>query len=262
MSVPAPTREDLLAHLVAARLAGEVATPRANSLQHFRSLVGGDPDYLLGLDLDRRWSFDRVVALMAERSGAPPDPLATAGPDVIDPARTVDALDRMAARLREAGRRGDAVLLATGHPGGLLGTHLAIGRALVAAGARLLTVPGPPVRLPARGDVRQLDGVAVLQAGAGLQHTHSPDWMQLVLDRLAEAGARAPDLVVADHGWAGCAGRRGLDTVCFADCNDPALFLAEAEGTVQVTVPLDDHVASPRHYDPMTAYLLAEAGLS
>jgi hypothetical protein len=29
-----------------------------------------------------------------------------------------------------------------------------------------------------------------------------------------------------------------------------------------VAVPLDDHVVSPRHYDPMTAYLLAEAGLS
>jgi hypothetical protein len=48
----------------------------------------------------------------------------------------------------------------------------------------------------------------------------------------------------------------------YADSNDPALFLAEAEGTVQVTVPLDDHVVSPRYYDPMTAYLLSEAGLS
>ncbi|MGV9553284.1 phosphatase, partial [Streptomyces ardesiacus] len=33
------------------------------------------------------------------------------------------------------------------------------------------------------------------------------------------------------------------------------------EGTLQVAVPLDDHVVSPRHYDPMTAYLLTEAGL-
>jgi hypothetical protein len=48
----------------------------------------------------------------------------------------------------------------------------------------------------------------------------------------------------------------------YADCNDPALFLAESEGTVQVTIPMDDHVTSPRYYDPMTAYLLDAAGLT
>ncbi|MEE1829380.1 phosphatase, partial [Streptomyces sp. SP17KL33] len=42
----------------------------------------------------------------------------------------------------------------------------------------------------------------------------------------------------------------------------PALFLGESEGTLQVVVPLDDHVVSPRHYDPMSAYLLEQAGLS
>lgn len=30
---------------------------------------------------------------------------------------------------------------------------------------------------------------------------------------------------------------------------------------MQVTIPLDDHVTSPRHYDPMTAYLLSAADL-
>ncbi|SCK48368.1 Phosphatase [Streptomyces sp. SceaMP-e96] len=46
-----------------------------------------------------------------------------------------------------------------------------------------------------------------------------------------------------------------------ADCNDPALFLTEAEGTLQVTIPLDDHVPSPRHCAPLTACLLNAAGL-
>jgi Phosphatase len=67
--------------------------------------------------------------------------------------------------------------------------------------------------------------------------------------------------VLADHGWAGCAAQRGIETVAFADSNDPALFLGEAEGTVAVTVPMDDHVVDPRFYDPMTAYLLRAAGL-
>ena len=49
---------------------------------------------------------------------------------------------------------------------------------------------------------------------------------------IRKAGRPLPDLVVADHGWAGCAGQYGVDSVGYADCNDPALFLAEAEGNV------------------------------
>jgi hypothetical protein len=48
--------------------------------------------------------------------------------------------------------------------------------------------------------------------------------------------------------------------VSFADCNDPALFAGAAEGKIAVTVPLDDNVL-PRHYAPLTAYLLDRAGL-
>jgi hypothetical protein len=86
--------------------------------------------------------------------------------------------------------------------------------------------------------------------------------MRAILTGLEREGRPLPDLVVADHGWAGFAGQQGLDSVGYADSNDPALFLAESEGTLQVVVPLDDHVRSPRHYDPMTAYLLEGAGLA
>ena len=60
---------------------------------------------------------------------------------------------------------------------------------------------------------------------------------------------------MADHGWAGAAGQAGITAVGFADCNDPALFVGEAEGLVAVAVPLDDNVP-PHLYAPMTAYLL------
>jgi hypothetical protein len=85
--------------------------------------------------------------------------------------------------------------------------------------------------------------------------------MEAVLSHLQQAGEALPDLVVADHGWAGAAGQAGIDSVGFADCNDPALFVGEAEGTVLVCVPLDDNVA-PALYDPMTEYLLKAAGLA
>ena len=68
--------------------------------------------------------------------------------------------------------------------------------------------------------------------------------MRGLLAALAEDGEPPPDLVVADHGWAGAAGQAGITTVGFADCNDPALFVGEAEGKVAVVVPLDDNVAA------------------
>jgi hypothetical protein len=253
-----PTRAELLEQLVAARIAGEVATPRVNSVRHMQMLADGDPDKLLGLEFGDRWPFERVLALMAQRSGVPTGPEQPGGGDYIDPERTVDALDRMAARLRRAAADGAWVLLATGHPGGLLGTHLAIAAGLAAGGARLVAVPAGIDA--AGGDVRQVGGVAVLHAVGGLRHTHSPDPMRRLLDGLAAAGRPLPELVVADHGWAGQAGQAGIDTVGFADCNDPALFVAEAEGLLGVAVPLEDNESFDR-YEPMNAYLLAAAGL-
>jgi hypothetical protein len=255
-----PTRIELAAHLVDTGLAGEVRTPRLESLQHMERLAAGDPKFLLGLDLRGYWPASRIRTLMAERSGAftaagEPDPEAG---DYIDPQLSLAALDRLAARLGRAAADQEVVLLATGHPGGLLGILQAVAAGLTAAGCTITAVP--PGLSAQGGDVRQIGGVAVLQSAGSLLHTHSPRWMQLVLASLAAAGQPRPDLVFADHGWAGAAAQSGIPTVCIADCNDPALFVAESQGTVEVTVPLEDNAPFDRYW-PVTAYLLTAAGL-
>ncbi|CAL9442406.1 putative phosphatase [Streptomyces sp. enrichment culture] len=256
-----PTRAELVEHLVRTRIAGQVATPRENNLAHYRALANGDRHYWLGLDLGDRWSDEQdVLAVMAERCGVVDDAEHRQGQDTIDPELTAAALDRMAARLRKAALDRQSVLFATGHPGGLLDVHRATAAALRAAGCEIVAIPSGLIADEA--SVWQFADVAVLERGATLWHTHSPEPMAAILDGLAAAGRPLPDLVVADHGWAGCAAQRGLDAVGYADCNDPALFLGEAEGTVQVVVPLDDHVRDPRYYDPLVAYLLDAAGLA
>ncbi|MEU3045348.1 MULTISPECIES: phosphatase [unclassified Streptomyces] len=258
--MPIPSRAALVDHLVRSRIAGDVATPRDNNLSHYRKLANGDRHYWLGLELGDRWTDEQdVLAVMAERCGVVDDPGHRAGQDTIDPELTVSALERMAARLRKAAAGRERVLLATGHPGGLLDVHRHTAAALRAAGCEVLRVPGGLTADEAM--VVQFADVAVLERGATLWHTHSPAPMAAILDGFERQGTPPPDLVVADHGWAGCAGQRGLDSVGYADCNDPALFIGEAEGRLQVTVPLDDHVTDPRFYDPMTAYLLDAAGL-
>ncbi|WP_236240788.1 phosphatase [Streptomyces sp. CC228A] len=258
--MPIPSRAALVEHLVRTRIAGNVATPRDNNLAHYRSLANGDRHYWLGLEFGDRWADEQdVLAVMAERCGVNDDPGHRTGQDTIDPELTVDALDRMAGRLRKAAADRARVLVATGHPGSLLDVHSRTAAALRAAGCDIVRIPDGLTT--DEGYVVQFADVALFERGATLWHTHSPAPMDAVLDGLLAADEPLPDLVVADHGWAGRAGRRGIDTVGYADSNDPALFLAEAEGTLQVTVPLDDHVVDPRSYEPMTAYLLGAAGL-
>ncbi|MQA85070.1 MAG: phosphatase [Streptosporangiales bacterium] len=263
---PVPSREELRDHLVRTRIAGPVATPRENNLAHFRYLAERDRYYTFGLELDGDWTPADILELMAKRCGVNPDATYVAGTDTIDPDRTIDALTAMAERVGEAARRRERVLLATGHPSGLLPIYLEL--------ARALTDHGCPVLTPALGwayrtqtqygtqerHIRYVSGVAVLSAGGGLHHTHSPRPMEAILRFLRDSGEEWPDLVVADHGWAGAAGQAGIDTVGFADSNDPALFVGEAEGKVRAAVPLDDNVP-PHYYAPLTAYLLGNARL-
>ncbi|MFI9200239.1 phosphatase [Streptomyces sp. NPDC053048] len=259
MPIP-PSRTELIDHLVRTRIAGNVATPRENNLDHYRRLAQGDRLYWLGVELGDRWRDEQdVLAVMAERCGVSDDLEHRMGQDTIDPELTVAALERAATLLHKAAEDGKRVLFATGHPGGLLDVHRMTAAALRAAGCEIVSVP---TGLWADdGAVHQVADVAVYERGATLWHTHSPAPMAAILDALEREGRPLPELVVADHGWAGCAAQRGIDAVGFADCNDPALFLAESEGTLQVAVPLDDHVADPRFYEPMTAYLLSAAGL-
>jgi hypothetical protein len=248
--------DDLRAYLVATRIAGDVATPRDDNLRNARRMAQGLAKYDFGLVPRRPWTYEEVVAVMAERCGISPDLTYEDGPDTIDPDLTVAQLDRWRQRLAKAAAGGERVLLATGHPTGVLAIHLEVATALRAAGAQVL-VPEQDWRehvdgWPRPRTVRAVNGVHVLATGGELLHTHMPEPMRALLAALDEP----PDLVVADHGWAGAACEAGVETLALADCNDPALFVAEAEGKPVVTVPLDDNVR-PHLYDPVSAFLTA-----
>ena len=92
------------------------------------------------------------------------------------------------------------------------------------------------------------------------QHSHHPFAMRAILAELTDRGEAWPQLVIADHGFAGAAGDAGVPVMGFADCNDPALFLGEHEGKILVTVPLDDGYKT-EDYAPLRDYVLVRAGL-
>ncbi|WP_438292396.1 phosphatase [Streptomyces sp. HUAS TT7] len=264
----------LRAHLLAARLAGPVATSREESLRSYRLFAARDPRVTLGLDPEWGWGERDLLRLMADKCGVSDDPGHVSGPDVIDPERTLAGLDAFAVRIGEVASRRGAVLLGTGHPHRLLGFYAALADALSAAGCPVLTpAQGSSVDITTRFGVRtyNLDyvrGVALVREpgarGAGSEtgaHTHSPLPVRVALGASAGGSGQVPDLVIGDHGWVCGAGQLGIEAVGLADTDDPALFVGEAEGRVAVAVPLDDAVRSD-YYRPLTRYVLNRACLS
>ena len=191
-----------------------MATPRDNNLRNFRYLSERRPGFLFGLHLEGRVVGGRRVRADGRPLWHRPRPTPGQRCDRIDPDLTIDALERFADRLAAAVRHGERVIVATGHPGGVLAIHAEVAR----AGCRRLHAAhhrrrcaieearswGVEVR-----DLRYVNGVAMLHSGGALRHTHSPRPMEMILAALAEAGEAPPDLVVADHGWAGAAGQAG-----------------------------------------------------
>ncbi|MFJ3720543.1 phosphatase [Streptomyces sp. NPDC090057] len=268
------TAEGLRAHLLAARLAGEIGTSREASLRRYRLFAARDPRALIGIDPESPWGQRELLALMAARCGVSADPRYTSGPDVIDPERTLAALDAFAERIRRVAGRGAPVLLGTGHPHRLLGFYGGLADALSAAGCEVLSpAQGRCVDILTRFGLRTyrvdyVRGVALVREPDGGRpgrepgaHCHSPLPVRVVLAAAAEAGGPLPELVIGDHGWVCGAGQLGFEAIGLADTDDPALFVGEAEGVVSVVVPVDDGMPSG-HYLPLARYVLNRARLS
>jgi Phosphatase len=245
--VKAPySQEELVEALLDGRIAGPVTShDRRNVLWKIDRLVEGDPDSQFGLTRLGPISGAQVLALMAEETGFDPDPLLEEGPSAVDPWRVLRGLEAAGRRLSEAGRRGERVILATGHPAGLLLLYMAVGELLERAGAKLLRpLHGFDWRERGRHrQVRYFHGVAVLTDRGSPIHTHAAGAMEMMLDE-----AR-PDLVFADHGFAGAAIEAGIDAISIADVNDPAPVVAKWLGRTDLVIVMDDNV-QPEDYWP------------
>ncbi len=233
-----------------------------------------DPRVLIGIDPEGGWGERDLLRLMADKCGVSADPACVSGQDVIDPERTLAALDAFADRIGAVAQRGASVLFGTGHPHRLLGFYAALADVMSAAGCTVLTpVQGRCVDITTRFGLRtyNLDyvrGVALMREPDAFRsgcetgvHTHSPLPVRTVLAAAAESGGPLPELVIGDHGWVCGAGQLGFEAIGLADTDDPALFVGEAEGSVSVVVPLDDAVRSD-YYLPLTRYVLNRACLS
>lgn len=219
-------------------------------------LLDHDPDKEFGMrGLQHGMTLDRVLGLVESATGAPIDREARHGPVDIRPAPIVDACLAAAGRLAEACRRGESVILATGHPVGLAHLYHELAAFLGEHGAKVLVLAdgarwSEPM-LSHDWRVAYWDGVALLTDGSEPRHTHWPNAMHRILD------AGRPDLVFADHGFAGAAIEAGVETISIADVNDTALLVAREHGRTEHVLVFDDHV-EPDDYWPVFLALTAQ----
>ena len=192
-------------------------------------LLDRDPDKEFGLTgLQTGQTVDDILDLVEQAAGAPIDREARTGPVEIRPEPILTAARAAAERLRRACDEGARVVFATGHPVGLAYLYHELAAWMAASGADLRT-PAEAASWPEHGldhdwEVVYWDGVAMLSDTREPRHTHWPYAMHRILE------AERPDLVFADHGFAGAAIEAGVETISIADVNDPALLVARAQG--------------------------------
>lgn len=224
----------IAAWLLKARIAGpHGAHARENNVRKAEALASGDPEATFGVtDAVSVPAHEALLAVAKVAGSGEP------GAAYIDPQATISGALEAADRLKQACRREARVLVATGHPAGLLSFYAYLARALDRLGATLVR-PLEDVMLEAgRGSprMRYLFGVGILTRGGGILHTHSPSAMEQIL-----GSAQRIDLVIGDHGFAGAAVQAGIPTVGVMDTNDPALAVAWAMGREITLIPADDN---------------------
>ena len=238
-------REVLIEAMLEGGVAGVNSHDRPNMLWKIKRLVQGDPDLQFGLTGVSGVPYEEVLGHVAAAAGVSADPDVRHGVVIVDPERVLRAFEPIGDRLALAAERGERVLLATGHPTGLPLLYQATGTLLTERGAKLLhPLEGFAWEVDGRRRrIRYVRGVAVYADRASVLHTHSPEPMRRILEE------ETPDLVFADHGFAGAAIEAGIETLSIADVNDPALLVAHHQGRAGPVAVMDDNV-QPDAYGP------------
>lgn len=235
--------------LVAAGITGpHQSHSRRGSISKIHTLVQGDAEATFGLSGIERYSAEEILSFMSRLTGCPSDIYNEGCEDSIDPDLSIEGIVAAGKRLAQEAASGATLLVATGHPTGMLEHHIRVVDAYVQAGGKVVR-PREEEDLPisSKGRTRQVryvGGVGCVADWGALLHTHSSAAMEALLE-----SKPWPDLVLGDHGFAGAAIERGIPTIAIMDINDHALAVAAAEEKDVVIVPLDDN-RTPYLYEP------------
>jgi hypothetical protein len=214
-----------------------------------RRLVEGDARVRFGMPPVADLAIEQVETAVTAVFGWKGD-----GPRArIAPANTHTAFVGARDRVREVARAGGRIAFATARPASMLGVYRALAAAAADDGAQVLEQSESGIVGPGGRRLWWIDGVAVLTDHESLLGQDSVAGGDELLFCLP-----APDLVVADHGYAGVALARGHEVVAFADLDAVVLAVAAWRGQSVRVVPLDQQ-RPPVAYAPLLDVLAEPA---
>jgi len=235
--------------LIKLRLAGpELSHTRKNNVEAVRRMVDGDPyatfgikrvvEYVQSADLEA----EEALKIVSNITKCSQDISYTEGRGYISPSSTIKGLKATAATIRRVAAEGGSVLFATGHPGAMIDYYTELGYLVRRLGGRVADLAkGQIVTQGQDMDhvkvVDSVNSIAFLSDTCAALHTHDSRPMEMILDD----ATKLPDLVVADHGFAGEAINRDILTIAVMDTNDPGLAIAKKLGANVVIVPMNDN---------------------
>jgi hypothetical protein len=231
------------------RLSGpELSHSRKNNVEAVKRMVNGDTYANFGIRMviehfaSDGADADAALKIVAGITKCSQDINYTEGRGYISPSSTIKGLKAAAAAIRRVASQGGSVVFATGHPGAMIDFYTELAYLVRRLGGHVLDLAKG--QLVFQGDDRDhikvvdsVNSIAFLSDTCGALHTHESRPMELMLD----SAARLPDLVVADHGFAGEAINRSIPTVAVMDTNDPGLGIAKHLGANLVLVPMNDN---------------------
>jgi hypothetical protein len=231
------------------RLAGpELSHSRRNNLEAVNKLIRRDP--YATFDIERVAEYverdhptpAEVLRIVAGVTKCSQDIEHTEGRGYISPSSTIKGLKAAASAIKRVASKGGSVVFATGHPGSMIDFYMELAALVRRLGGRVPDLARGQVVFQGedRDHVKVVDsmaGIVVLSDTCAALHYHDAGAMRILLD---ETDAM-PDLVVADHGFAGEAINRGIPTVAVMDTNDPGLAVARHLGANVVLVPMNDN---------------------
>jgi Phosphatase len=204
-------------------------------------LIKQDKFYTFGIDsIDRRarlgrLSDDRVRDVLIEASGLDLKRFNLRGAGYFDPVKSAEALVQAMRQLKTEAKAGRHIVVATGHPGAMLGLMSELASWAAGLGVRLVSLDAP-IPINGRYQLDMVGPVFVPSDNCSAWHDHAPAYMEALLEAVPEV-----EFVVGDHGFVGAALNHGIPAIGFYDTDDPAMPLAAALGLPVTAVPINDN---------------------
>lgn len=231
------------------RLSGaDLSHTRKNNVEAVKRMVDGDSYATFGIRMvvdhvtSDSLQADDALKIVAAQTKCSQDINYTEGRGYISPSSTIKGLKATAAAIRRVSSEGGNVLFATGHPGSMIDYYIELADMVRKLGGHVLDLAkGQIVFQGTDMDhvkvVDSINSVAFLSDTCSALHSHDSRPMELML----HDAKKLPDLVLADHGFAGEAINLGIPTIAIMDTNDPGLAIAKKLGANVVLVPMNDN---------------------